>query len=187
MFCVPYLSWSLRNRGIDTSGLGLDGVNQVQMILREIPEVPQSRYRTPGEILTTVKQNVLWHGLYHLPQQSVPGLAQVDISSMRLGKYIALTLCVLGGLLIVPYRWYGIPIWLAVLPMLVLILPLSIGGSARYWFPISTLFTVLGALNLCDLMRYLCEWKLKVICGKRLALLVIVSWFNGNWNLLTGE
>ncbi|MBL7005099.1 MAG: glycosyltransferase family 39 protein [Gammaproteobacteria bacterium] len=154
-FSIPFLLWSARNQGIDTTGLGLDGVSQVKMILKEIPEDPDSRYRSLAEIIKTIKQNILWYGIYHLPNQIIPGLMEIGKEGYQYKNFFYSFLTLLILVLMIPFKLRLTPILLTIIPMFLLILPLSIGGSARYWFPISILASILVIDKIITMLRKL--------------------------------
>lgn len=138
-FCLCFLSWSVRNSQIDRTNLGLDGVNQVQMMLKEVPEQPESAYRSLDQVMTTAKQNVFWYGIYHFPNQAIPLLWKLDLKSMKKGALIACGFSLLLLFLLIPRRKEQLPIFLLFSTMFLMMLLITIGGSERYWGPMSVI------------------------------------------------
>ncbi|MCC9601458.1 hypothetical protein LOC67_12955 [Stieleria sp. JC731] len=133
-FSVPFFVWTMRNRAIDTSGLGLDGVNQVQMITKKVIEDPDSEFKTTGEIIATAKQNILWHAIYHVPRHTLPVAWLMDLSRIPAGNLIALAGTFAVSLLILAQFQRFSSVILSVLPAMAIVAVMTIGGAERYWF-----------------------------------------------------
>ncbi|GGA84181.1 hypothetical protein GCM10011369_27750 [Neiella marina] len=149
-FIVVFASWGVRNSQYDRHGLGLDGVNQVQMMIKEVVEDPQSPYKSPAAIINTVKENLFWYGIYHLPNQMIPGLWLLDIEQRPMSAAIGLALSAIILFLLIPRRQRLVPLFLLISSMVFMVALIEIGGSERYWFAISMLALV---MVFCQLNR----------------------------------
>lgn len=139
-FCVPFVIWMARNSGIDTQWLGLDGVNQVQMITKKVIEDPNSDFKTSGEIIQTAKQNLLWHAIYHVPTHTIPGLYLLNISELPKGNIIALLLSAAVFVLIGLQFSRFLPVIISAFPAFAIVIVMTIGGAERYWFSLMSIF-----------------------------------------------
>jgi hypothetical protein len=147
-FFVCFVLWLMRNAGIPQDGLGLDGVNQIQMLFKTVAEDPTSRYRTFAEIVQTAKENALWHGIYHYSTQQIPLLWLVELRAIPMGNVLALLLTLGLILLSIPRTINGLAIYITIGPMFVMMLLMVIGGSERYWLAISFLSLLVCLINL---------------------------------------
>jgi hypothetical protein len=138
-FCLPFVGWMISNQNIDRTHLGLDGVNQVQMITKKVIEDPQSEYKTPSEIVNTAKQNIAWHAIYHVPNQIIPSIHLFDLKNSSFGNYIALILCLALFIVLVKQAGTFSPLLLSVVPVIILATVMTIGGAERYWFTITSI------------------------------------------------
>ena len=139
-FCLPFLLWMARNSHIDTQSLGLDGVNQVQMITKKVIEDPNSEFKTAGEIIQTAKQNVLWHGIYHVPNHVIPAVRFIDVAGLPLGNILALGLTALVFVVIGLQYSRFMPVILCTVPTFAIVIVMTIGGAERYWFSLLSIF-----------------------------------------------
>lgn len=152
-FVIAFVGWGARNGQIDANNLGLDGVNQVQMMFKEVPEEPGSPYRDFGAIVTTAKENILWYGIYHLPSQAIPLVWAADLKNLP-GSVIwglSLSAVLLFGLY--PRKRETIPLALLIASMVFMMMLITIGGSERYWFSISLLSFVLLVSQSKELLK----------------------------------
>lgn len=141
-FCIPFICWMYSNHDIDSTNLGLDGVNQIQMITKKVIEDPQSDFKTSQEILTTAKQNILWHAIYHIPNHTIPGVHLLKLTSIRHGNALALLFTFLV-FAVVAYQFSRFaPLMLSVIPVILLVSVMTIGGAERYWFTITSVLFV---------------------------------------------
>lgn len=144
----------MRNATIDRSGLGLDGVNQVQMLFKTVVESPDSRYRTSSGIVQTAKENVLWHGIYNLTKQTVPLAWYASLKDSSYGKYLALICSLILIIISFPRNRFALAVYFSLLPIVMLMLLMVIGGSERYWLTISQLLMLAALLNLASAKRF---------------------------------
>lgn len=138
-FSIAFISWGVRNHHIDKENLGFDGVNQVQMLFKQVPEDPNSPYRNTSQLIQTAKENVAWHGIYHFSSQIVPNIWKLDLKSTSQGAIIALLICLILLVGLLPRTLLVMPLYCTILPMILMMLLITIGGSERYWGPISLL------------------------------------------------
>ncbi|MGQ8364677.1 ArnT family glycosyltransferase [Glaciecola sp. 1036] len=154
IFIIPFAIWNLRNAQIDRTGLGFDGVNQIQMITKEVIEDPESPTKTVPQILQSVKENFLWHAIYHIPNHTLPLIRILDLKQTTFGNFVAIGLCVLILLLSLRGpRLLTLSFLIMIAPIVLLILPMTIGGAERYWFNITTfigLLLFIGFLQLSN-------------------------------------
>jgi hypothetical protein len=141
-FCIPFMLWMYSNQHIDRTNLGLDGVNQIQMITKKVIEDPQSDFKTPTEILTTAKQNILWHAIYHIPNHSIPGVFLIKLTSLEYGNALALLLSLFVLTVVASQFSLLSALILAVIPAALLISVMTIGGAERYWFTITSVLFI---------------------------------------------
>ena len=146
-FFLLFALWSARNSGIDRTGLGLDGVNQIQMLFKTVVEDPTSRYRTLPEMIQTAKENVLWHGIYNVSKQMVPTAWNWELKTMVYGKYLSLAILLLAFALSLPKRFESLILWVVLSPIIVLMLLMVIGGAERYWLTISQIVSLAILIN----------------------------------------
>lgn len=141
-FCIPFMFWMHSNHHIDRTNLGLDGVNQIQMITKKVIEDPQSDFKTPTEILTTAKQNILWHAIYHIPNHSIPGVFLIKLTSLEYGNALALLFSLLVLVIVASQFTLLSALILSVIPAIFLVSIMTIGGAERYWFTITSVLFV---------------------------------------------
>jgi hypothetical protein len=163
-FCVPFVLWMMSNIDIDKSNLGLDGVNQIQMITKKVIEDPMSDYKTISEILTTAQQNILWHAIYHVPNHIIPGLFLADIVNLPAGNMLALILSVAILALILTQFKILMPLILSIFPAAILISVMTIGGAERYWFTITSLLLIVCYLAPFRLINNKNYRRIVIVC-----------------------
>ncbi len=146
-FCLPTLAWSLRNRLIDTAGLGFDGINQMRMLLALSPLDPASPLATPAQIARRAAEALAYHVVYALPDQMLPWLA--DPTGARWPDALPLALILSLALLLAafPRRAAGLGLGLTLAPAMALLCLVGSGGAPRYWVPITALMLLLIAIN----------------------------------------
>lgn len=154
-FFITFGLWSYRNSYFDTTHLGLDGVNQIQMLFKTVVEDPNSRFRTIPELITTAKENLLWHAIYNVTIQTIPATWMLDLKSVNIGQYIALFFTALVLFLSNPLRIKNVPAFLIMSPIVVMLFLMVIGGSERYWISISFLLCMCVVINLSDFFESL--------------------------------
>lgn len=147
VFFMLFALWSARNASIDRTGLGLDGVNQIQMLFKTVVEDPTSRYRNLSEIIQTAKENVLWHGIYNVSKQIVPTAWNWHLKTMVYGKYLSFAILMLVLTLSLPKKFESLVLWVVLSPIMVLMLLMVIGGAERYWLTISQIVSLAILIN----------------------------------------
>jgi hypothetical protein len=152
-FSLAFVMWSVRNHSVDKENLGFDGVNQIQMLFKEIPEDPHSPYRNTKQLLQTAEENVIWHGIYHFSSQIVPYLWKANLKIQEGGSLIAVFICLVLLLSVLPRSTLVLPLYCTILPIVLMMLLITIGGSERYWGPISLLCFVGIALQFDSLIK----------------------------------
>jgi hypothetical protein len=143
-FCVGFfvctLAWAIRNRTIETSDLGFDGINQFRMLLTVDPIDPLSPIRTLAQLAGSIVANVKYGAIYNIPQQIIPGLWAPFFERL---PFLALTLTLVLSYFCIPRRPAAWPITITVLPIAVLYLIYASGNAGRYWVPITQFLTIL--------------------------------------------
>ena len=137
-FLCWYAIWSVRNGGLDTTGVGFDAVDQLRMLFVRDPTDPHSPMRALSEIAIDAKHTLLWNVIYNIPQQTIP-IAWIAELWARLGRLeaplgIALTLLVCG---VAFTARASLPILTVIAPPAALYLLLITGGGSRYWTYVS--------------------------------------------------
>jgi hypothetical protein len=170
---LAFSAWNVRNSQIDKTHLEFDGVNQVQMLFKEVVEDPNSDYKTFDKMVQTAKQNILWHGLYHLPNQIIPGIDLLKIKEMSMGNWLSVILCLIILLAITPLKRSSFALILVISPILIMVMMMPIGGSERYWGMISMLCILLIASNISLVISKTTSTKFKAAINT-VALLAII-------------
>ena len=154
-FVVPSLLWAIRNRGIDRSNLGFDGIDQMRMLLVADPVDQASPMATPTEILTHALYNIGYKIIYRIPEQILPGLWNAEWWTWHGAPFIALVLTAMIVLATIPRRASALPLFLTII-VYDLILGIYVwGGSVRFWVPVTSLMTILLAVNTAPLLARL--------------------------------
>ena len=142
-FVLPFLLWVLRNRGIDSSKLGLDGINQLAMIFRSVPVDPSSPMRTLAQIFDNMRENLAGAIIYPIPKAIFPALwAQAEWD--RLGAFSA-PLAIALSLAVLALSWRtrrNIPLILMYGSMAALNVFYAAGGMMRLWVPVACLIAI---------------------------------------------
>lgn len=146
-FCVPALVWAARNRSIDKQGLGLDGIDQLRMLLVALPTDPTSPMVTAGEVLRNAIANIAYRIIYHVPEQLIPGLWNAGWWNWPGAPFIAVALTLAVMLAALPRSSAGLPLMLVVAPYVALLNIYAWGGSIRFWVPVTGLLMVLIVIN----------------------------------------
>lgn len=138
--------WALRNRTVDTSGLGLDGIDQFRMIAVRDPVDPTSPVRSFAQIAAGIISNIKWQIIYNLPRQVIPGLWPSGLWRM-LGPAAPFLAAILSAAIVAAaLSRRGLPLLVTWGPMALLYTSYSWGGSERFWTTISFLIVVAIAL-----------------------------------------
>jgi len=148
LFCVPFVIWAARNSTIDTSQLGIDGVNQLRMLLSASPMDPHSPLRTPATIVAGIWDNVIHRDIYHVPEQMLPGLYLLDWQHWPASAVPAVLLTLAIAVIAVWGGTVGLPLLLVIVPWCAIMSLHVFGGSVRYWLPITSMLTVLLVIRL---------------------------------------
>lgn len=154
-FTIPFVLWSFRNHGIQAEGL--DGLNQIHMILQN--DSDPSQVKSPAEMLAQIAQNMRIYGIYRIPEQILPAFWANGFDWNGSG-WLALLLVVVLFFAIVPVKfrtaYFGLDcvIW----PFLVLSQLYSEGGSQRYWVLPCVLLSILLVIRLYE--RFGTRWQI---------------------------
>jgi hypothetical protein len=142
-FVLPFALWLFRNSRIDSSGLGLDGINQVAMILRTLPVDPASPLRTASQVLSGIVSNATGPMLYQTAKSLVPGLwangpwVEAGAFATPLALGIAAILVALSCATL-----RTLPMVVMYTSMALLNLVYGAGGMARLWVPVTCLMAM---------------------------------------------
>ena len=169
-FVVPFALLSLRNDGIHAEGL--DGLDQIRMILQKSPDT--SELKSPAMAIAQIVHNVGHFGIYRISQQMLPGLWAVNFGWKGSGWFaLALAAGVLLALWPVGCRcaYYGLD--LVIWPMLLLSQLYAEGGSERYWVPTCVLLSVLVVIRLAARFNFFpALWRARIAPLIALAVLI---------------
>ncbi len=146
-FSIPSLAWFVRNRFIDTKGLGFDGISQVHMLLAVSPTDQASHLLTMPEILQNAFRNLVYQVIYHVPDQIIPGLWDARWWEWRFAPFLALVLTLLVATAALPRRSAAFPIAVMILVNCAILGVYALGGSIRFWIPVTSLTIVLIVIN----------------------------------------
>jgi hypothetical protein len=148
LFCVAFVVWAARNRAIDTSQLGSDGINQMRMLLAADPFDAHSALRGPLAIAHGFWDNLIHRDIYNVPEQILPGFYLLDWRHwpFAAGPAVLFTLAI--GVVALSVGAVGAPLLLVIVPWVALLSLLAFGGSARYWVPITSMVTLLLVIRL---------------------------------------
>ena len=147
-FSTAFVAWSLRNAQIDTGAIGLDGINQLRMILTKVPVDPASALMTPMEIVANTLFNLRELIIYRVPEQMLPGLWNRGWEIGVPGAFAGLALTLLLAYLTLPRRGSELPAFFTLVPSVALLLLYAWGGSARFWLPVTAVALLLVAIHL---------------------------------------
>lgn len=140
-FSIPFVLWTARNTFVQAEGF--DGVSQVRMIFQR--SVTDTTLKTPAEFVDQIYRNLRWYGLYRLPEQIIPGLWWPGVFEWTGSGWLAIALTFALVWMAFNYKvdrdYYGIDLVLFV--MIMIFLPYSEGGAARYWICVSIPLSVL--------------------------------------------
>jgi len=142
-FLLPFALWLVRNSQIDKHGLGLDGINQIAMLLRSMPVDPTSPFRSISQILSGMFASVTGSILYQAPKSLFPGL-WMDGFWDRVGTLSApLALAITAMIVALSCATTrNLPIIVMYASMALLNLFYAAGGMARLWVPVTSLIAV---------------------------------------------
>lgn len=159
-FVIPSLFWFVRNRFIDMSGLGEDGINQLAMYLRTMPVDPTSPLRGLAEIWRDARANMFGHAIFAVSGDIIPGLWSPQAWA-RIGKAsvpVALLLCTL--LLALSWRSRrNLPAILLYGSMAAVNLGYAAGGMTRLWVPVACLLAITLPVGAEDLAVSPPRWR----------------------------
>jgi 4-amino-4-deoxy-L-arabinose transferase-like glycosyltransferase len=147
-FCVAFAAWSARNRTIDPHGLGFDAINQTRMLIAMNPVDPASPLMTPVAILRSFTDNLVHRIIYNVPEQVLPGLWVAHWRNWTGAPYLAVILAASLAVVAFPRRAAALPLFVTLLPYCLLMFIYALGGSIRYWVPITGLLSVLIVIGL---------------------------------------
>jgi hypothetical protein len=152
-FVTPQLLWMVRNSGVEAGGI--DGVNQVQMLLQKDSNDPQSASAEIGDVAVMTRDNFRDQLIYRLPTHVVPGLWAMDDWAWRGSGWVAAILT--AALLAAWFPWKDGPtsLHLAVIPAIGLIVIMREAYQLYYWVTPSMLFAlgILLAASRIDWVR----------------------------------
>jgi hypothetical protein len=142
-FLLPFLIWTLRNRTIDSSKLGLDGINQLSMIFRAVPVDPSSPMRTLAQIFDNMFENTAGAIIYPIPKSIFPALWS-QASWDHLGAFAApLAIAISVALLALSWRSVrNLPIILLYGSTAALNVFYAAGSMMRLWVPVACLLAI---------------------------------------------
>jgi 4-amino-4-deoxy-L-arabinose transferase-like glycosyltransferase len=151
-FCIPSLFWVARNASIDKRGLGIDGVDEFRMLLISDWLDPESLF-SAGEFLQKSIENFLWHAIYRVPEQLIPGLWNAEWWNWPGAPFAAVGLTLVLALTALPLNIAGLPLALTIVPYAAFLSVFPRGGAIRYWAPVTSLLIVLIVINWSSILR----------------------------------
>jgi hypothetical protein len=142
-FLLPFTSWMIRNRLIDTRMIGPDGINQLMMILRTRPVDPSSPFRSVAQVFSDAVTNLQDGVMYQIPKAIVPEL-WADGIWHGLGAWSGFVAGLLSlALVLLSCRTArNLPIIVMYGSMSALNILYAVGGLARLWVPVSCLLAL---------------------------------------------
>lgn len=147
-FLFTFVLWTIRNSQIPSEGLGFDGINQVVMIMAKEPADPSLGYLSALDIINNVRNNIIWHLIYILPENVIPFFNFIELRDLRFGNYIAVFSSILIFVVsLLKWRITGL-FYAIILPMIAILIPMSTGGSERYWVVISVFLAMAFYISL---------------------------------------
>ncbi|MFC3121881.1 ArnT family glycosyltransferase [Agaribacter flavus] len=146
-FFVIFAIWNIRNGFIDKTNLGFDGVSQVQMLFKLVVEDPESRFRTIPELIATARENITWYAIFLIPRELLPFLHLFELDQLPMGSIIFLLLSACIVALAFPLNVTNLGSMVIIMPMVLMNMLMVIGGSERYWVPISLLLMLSIIVN----------------------------------------
>jgi hypothetical protein len=142
-FLLPFLLWIARNSLIDRTGLGLDGINQVSMILSSMPVDPTAPLRGVSQILSGLLSNATGAIIYQTPKSLVPGLWATDFWEYAGSLAVPLALAITAAIVALSCATRrNLPIIVMYASMALLNLFYAAGGMARLWVPVTCLVAI---------------------------------------------
>jgi hypothetical protein len=177
-FTVPFGLWTLRNLRIPKAGLGLDGIDQVRMVMAANPVDPTSPLVGIGGVFRNAVDNLLWGGARSLTEQVLPFAWFDPLLNHASGTYVALAVATILALVLVSRA----PRILPLLPPLVVLSLLNLlyawGGSRRFWFPVSMAVLLALVAAYGDVLR---RWPAAVrVAGGAVLLASLAAYVAGN-------
>jgi hypothetical protein len=149
-FSLPMLAWLARNQTVQAEGL--DGLNQVKIIIAQEPGRSDSSLRSIGRAVNIIVENLRYYFVYQVPQQILPGLWPDQAVNWQGSGVLAIFLT--GALL-----WFALAQPLTSLPLVAAIAPITVlnlivdhGGAPRYWLVVTMILTMLMAIRLGTIM-----------------------------------
>jgi hypothetical protein len=142
-FALPFLGWMLRNRSIDVSAIGYDGINQIAMVFRENPVDPSSPFRGVPQIFAEMLTNLKWYVIYVIPKSIVPGLWS-PAAWDHLGRFSAPVAVLVSATIVILscFTMRNLPIIFMYASMAALNLFYAYGSMERLWVPVTCLMAV---------------------------------------------
>jgi hypothetical protein len=144
-FLVPQVFWAIRKRWVIASGF--EGVDHFRSIFAASPNDPSSRLMSWAEVGAHAVQNLRYYVAYRIPSQVLPGLWPDRLWGWKGSGVlaVALTLAILA--LAAPRRPVAWAACLVALPMALINVLYIIGGSERFWVPVTTMLTIAIVAN----------------------------------------
>jgi hypothetical protein len=159
-FALPLLAWFVRNRSIESTHLGLDGVNQIRMLIQTNPIDPASPTIGLSDFVMASFRNVKYRIIYNIPDQLVPGMWTQWWHGGPHGPILAGLLTSLIAGLTLPRKPEGAPLFIVIAAWCGLLLiyaggDSTGGGSTRLWIPITSLIAIMVTINAAPAMAAL--------------------------------
>jgi hypothetical protein len=123
-------------------------------------------------------RNVLYHVIYKIPEQVIPGLWHVDALGRPGMAVVALMLTALLLLACLRRLWLVLPMLALIVPQAVMQVFYAWGGSPRFWVPVTTVMLVMLAMSLApSLQRWRLGWGMQAglvaACAANLVFFIV--------------